>query len=222
VGDGVKKIISASILSADFKSLGVDLRAAEEAGVDWIHFDVMDGAFVPNISFGIPVLASIREATKLPFDVHLMILDPLRYAKHFRQAGADIITVHAEATPDLPAALEEIRKSGAKAGVSLNPKTPFEMVRQHLPLTDLLLIMAVEPGFGGQSFDTSVLPKINEARKAIDRSGCKTLIEVDGGVNDKTAKAISDAGCDAIVAGSYIFKHPKGIAYSTETLRKSI
>jgi ribulose-phosphate 3-epimerase len=216
------KLIAASILSADFKRLGEEIRGAERAGVDWIHFDVMDGCFVPNISFGIPVLASIRDATKMPFDVHLMILDPQRYVSAFRQAGADIITVHAEACVDLPGCVDAILKTGAKAGVSINPQTPHDKIIPLLPKLDLLLFMGVEPGFGGQRFDASVLDKIRQARKAVDERRLKALIEVDGGVNEETAADISKAGADVFVAGSYIFTHRKGISQAVSELRKRI
>jgi len=218
----MRKLIAASILSADFSRLGEELKAAESAGADWVHFDVMDGRFVPNISFGIPVLESIRPVSRLTFDVHLMIAEPQKYVAQFRKAGADYITVHAEACEDLVACLRGIRRLGAKAGVSLNPKTPVEKALQAIPDADLILFMGVEPGFGGQKFDETVIPKIKAARKAVDAGKHRALIEVDGGVNDETAEAISKAGADVFVAGSYLFKNKQGLKHAIAELRKRI
>ena len=218
----MRKLIAASILSADFSRLGEEVKRAHKAGVDWIHFDVMDGCFVPNITLGVPVLESIRPVTGLTLDVHLMILDPSRYIRQFRDAGADLITVHVEACTDMMGCVRQIKESGAKAGVSLNPETPLDKVANILPELDLVLFMGVDPGFGGQKFREDILPKIAEARGMIDSKGLATLIEVDGGVNDKTAGAISKAGTDVFVAGSYLFKHPDGVAAAVAELRKRI
>lgn len=216
----MSKIISASILSADFANLGEQIRDVRKAGADWLHIDVMDGCFVPNISLGVPVIASIRKSSNIVFDVHLMILDPQRYIQYFCNAGADYLTVHAEATPELEATLLEIKEYGVKTGVSLNPGTPFEPLKKFLHHIDLLLFMGVEPGFGGQKFKPDILPKIRQARAAIDSYGTKTLIQVDGGVNADTVEDIAKAGCDVFVAGSYIFENKHGMEYAVNTLRE--
>ncbi|MCX6695832.1 MAG: ribulose-phosphate 3-epimerase [Candidatus Altiarchaeota archaeon] len=214
--------IAASILNADFSRLGEEVKAAEKAGVEMIHVDVMDGCFVPNISLGVPVVESLRKVTKLPLDVHLMILDPARYLKQFSDAGADYITIHAEASAKLEEDLKAIKMLGKKAGVSINPKTPLSKIIGVLDKTDLILVMGVEPGFGGQKFNEEVLAKISELRKTIDKQNLKAEIEVDGGVNAKTAKSIADAGADILVIGSAIYRHPSGVKHAVEELRKSI
>jgi len=214
--------IAASILSADFSRLGEEIKAAEKAGVELIHVDVMDGCFVPNISIGIPVVDSIRKVTKLPLDVHLMILDPLRYVKQFSDAGADYITVHAEACTNLEYIISSIRSLGKKPGVSINPQTPLSKLITVVDKIDLALLMSVEPGFGGQKFNENVLQKIIELRKIIDGKKIKAEIEVDGGVNAKTAKSVAKAGADILVAGSALYCHPKGVTFAVDELRKSI
>lgn len=200
-----KPLLAPSILSADFARLGEEIGEAERSGADWIHVDVMDGRFVPNLTMGPPIVRSIRKVTKLPLDVHLMIVEPEKFIPEFAEAGADIITVHVEATAHLHRALEQIRGLGKKAGVSLNPHTPVEMVSHVLELLDLVLVMSVNPGFGGQRFISAVVPKIEALRRVIDSRGLPTLLEVDGGVSEGTAKTVLDAGADVLVAGSAVF-----------------
>ena len=199
------KIIAPSILSADGSRLGEEIAAVETAGADWIHVDVMDGHFVPNLTIGPGLVASIRKTTKLPFDVHLMIENPERYIDAFAEAGSDGITVHAEATVHLHRTVAMIREKGLKAGVSLNPATPLCWVEPVLPDIDLLLVMTVNPGFGGQKFIEGMLPKIAAARRMIDEIAAEILLEVDGGVTLKNIRTIADAGADVLVAGSAIF-----------------
>jgi ribulose-phosphate 3-epimerase len=197
--------IAPSILSADFGRLAEELRAVEAAGADWIHVDVMDGRFVPNITIGPLVVQAVRAATKLPVDVHLMIVEPERYVADFARAGADSISVHAEASPHLHRTLQQIRSLGKKAGVVLNPHTPEDTIRYVLPEADVVLVMSVNPGFGGQKFIPSVLPKLAALRRAIDGAGLLTELEVDGGVAEGTARAVGMAGARVLVAGSAVF-----------------
>lgn len=196
--------IAPSILSADFARLGDEVRAVDEAGADWIHIDVMDGHFVPNISFGPVVMESIRPVTKKPFDVHLMIAPLDRYLEAFAKAGADTITVHAEAGPHLDRSLQTVKALGKRAGVALNPATPLDQIRHVLDRLDLILIMTVNPGFGGQSFIPAMIDKIREARDLV--SGRDIDIEVDGGITAETAPLVVKAGANALVAGSAVFK----------------
>jgi ribulose-phosphate 3-epimerase len=198
-------LIAPSILSADFARLGEDVSAVERAGADWVHVDVMDGRFVPNLTLGPVVVKSLRKVTRLPLDVHLMIVEPERYVDDFASAGADIITVHAEACMHLHRVLQQIRALGKKAGVSLNPHTPEEVIRYVLELTDLVLVMSVNPGFGGQDFIPAVLPKIKNIRAMIQASGRPIHLEVDGGVKPGTARQVIQAGADVLVAGSAVF-----------------
>ncbi len=200
-----RTLIAPSILAADFAQLGEEVRAAEAAGADMIHVDVMDGHFVPNISIGPAVVKAIRPHSKLPFDVHLMIAPVDPYIQQFRDAGADIITVHPEAGPHVHRTLQAIKATGAKAGVSLNPGTPADIIDPVLDMIDLVLVMSVNPGFGGQSFIESALPKIAAIRKKIDASGREIILEVDGGVNAKTAPRVIEAGATALVAGTAVY-----------------
>ena len=199
------KIVAPSILSADFSVLGEEIAAVEAAGADWIHIDVMDGHFVPNITMGPGVVKSLRKMTVLPFDVHLMIENPEQYIQPFAEAGSDRITVHMEALIHLHRTVSQIKELGLKAGVSLNPATPLSFVESILTDIDLLLIMTVNPGFGGQQFIKTMLPKIRQARELIDRFAPAVLLEVDGGVTLTNMPAILKAGADVLVAGASIF-----------------
>lgn len=199
-------IIAPSILASDFSRLGEEIRALEAAGADWIHVDVMDGRFVPNITIGPEVVKAIRPHTKLPFDVHLMIAPADPHLEAFRAAGADWISVHPESGPHLNRTVRRIRELGAKAGVVFNPSTPVEFVEWMLDDVDLLLVMSVNPGFGGQSFMTSQLRKVERLRAMVDRSGLDIVIEVDGGVTPANAGACIDAGATALVAGTAVFR----------------
>lgn len=197
--------IAPSLLSADFADLTEEIRKIEAGGADYLHLDVMDGMYVPNITFGAPVIKSLRKVTKLPFDVHLMIDKPERYIKDFYDAGADIITVHAEATTHLHRTIQLIKSFGIKAGVSLNPATPLNVLDYVLEDIDLVLIMSVNPGFGGQSYIRAMDDKIKTLRKTIDDKNLNIIIEVDGGVKLSNAKELVDMGVDLLVAGSDIF-----------------
>lgn len=198
--------ISASILSADFGNLACELKRAETSGCDMIHFDVMDGHFVPNLSYGVPVLKSIRGCTALPFDVHLMITDPLDFIDAFADAGADHITFHEEIASDPVKVIEKIREKGLGAGISIKPKTPVERVFPLLEKLDMVLIMTVEPGFGGQGFIPETLEKISALRTEISKRGLSTDIEVDGGIGFNTSAKVRAAGANVLVSGSYLFR----------------
>ncbi len=201
----MKNIASASILSADFCNLGKDIERAEQAGCEYIHFDVMDGVFVPNISYGIPILKAVSKIVKGTLDVHLMIIDPIKYVKEFADNGADIITFHSEAESDVNETINAIHSYGKKAGLAIKPNTPVSDIEQYLDKIDMLLVMTVEPGFGGQGFINSTLEKISEAKKIIDSRGLNVPIQVDGGINAETAELVKNAGAEILVAGSYLF-----------------
>lgn len=215
-------LIAPSILNSDLTRIAASLCCLEEAGADFVHLDVMDGRFVPNITIGIPVVASIRAATRLPLDVHLMIDEPERYVQQFVEAGADIVTIHVEATRHPHRALQAIRESGVRAGLALNPGTPVAAAIELLPMCDLVLVMSVNPGFGGQTFIPTSLRRIREMRAAIDGGGGATLLEVDGGISTRTAAAVVEAGADVLVAGTAVFGHEAGVVAAVRGLREAV
>lgn len=202
----MNRIVSPSMLSADFGHLERDTQMIDRSRAEWVHIDVMDGVFVPNISFGFPVLKAITSATKKFMDVHLMIVEPEKYVERFVDAGADLVTFHWEATEDVQRCIDLIRAKGAKVGISIKPKTPVSVLEEILPQLDLVLVMSVEPGFGGQSFIEGSTEKVAELRAMIERQGLETMIEIDGGVSRHNARELYEAGCDALVAGSAVFK----------------
>ena len=207
----MKKIqISPSILSADFSQLGSEIKRLEEGGADLIHVDVMDGHFVPNLTIGPPVIKNLRKYTNLPFDVHLMISPVHEYIENYAEAGADIITIHPEATENLKASINLIKKFGKKVGVSLNPKTEIKTIIDEIDCIDLILVMSVNPGFGGQKFMPEVIDKIKKLKKIKDENNYKFSIEVDGGINFSNSKIVLEAGADILVSGTTVFKENDG------------
>lgn len=197
--------IAPSVLAADFANLQRDIEMINESQADWFHVDIMDGVFVPNISFGMPVLAAINKHAKKTLDVHLMIVDPDRYIKTFKELGTDILTVHYEACTHLHRTIQAIKAEGMQAGVALNPHTPVAVLEDIIQDLDLVLIMSVNPGFGGQSFIENTYEKVRKLKAMIDAKGANVIIEIDGGVNSKNAKALVDAGASALVAGNFVF-----------------
>ncbi len=212
--------IAPSILSADFARLSEEITLVEKGGADWLHLDIMDGHFVPNITFGPPLLKDLRKISSLPFDTHLMIENPDRYLEAFRSAGSDIITVHYEACPHLHRTIQRIKELGAKAGVSLNPATPVSVLERIIQDVDLVLIMSVNPGFGGQSFIPSSIEKLSQAADLIRMKRSSAYLEVDGGIDQHTAKAAVRAGANVLVAGSSVFGSPD-IPSAIQALRAS-
>ena len=201
-------IVSPSLLSADFLHLSKDIEMVNRSQADWFHLDIMDGVFVPNISYGLPVVSQIKKMATKPLDVHLMIVQPERYVAAFHKAGADILTVHYEACTHLHRTIQQIKAQGMKAGVSLNPHTPVSLLEDVIEDIDVVLLMSVNPGFGGQSFIEQTINKVDKLKKLIMESNSHTLIEIDGGVNFETGKRLVNAGADALVAGSFVFNSP--------------
>ncbi|HET9015951.1 MAG TPA: ribulose-phosphate 3-epimerase [Thermomicrobiaceae bacterium] len=214
--------IAPSILTADLARLADAVAELEAAGADYAHLDVMDGRFVPNISIGIPVVAAVSRVTRLPLDVHLMIVEPERYVEQFVQAGAAVVTVQVEACVHLNRVVQQIHAAGARAGVALNPATPLVAVEEILPFADLVLVMSVNPGFGGQEFIPSALSRVTRLRRMIDDSGASALIEVDGGIKASNVRRVVEAGADVIVAGSAVFAPEHSVSEGVAALRAAL
>lgn len=213
--------IAPSILAADFACLGEAIHSAENAGADYIHVDVMDGHFVPNITIGPPVVQCLRRVTDLPLDVHLMIDDPIKYVPAFAEAGADGLTVHIEATPHIHGTLQQIRRLGVRPGITLNPGTPASSISEILPDVDLVLVMTVNPGFGGQGFIERTLSKIQQLRDMLDSIGSEADLEVDGGIHPQTAERVVAAGATVLVAGTAIFRAQDGVVAAVKAIREA-
>lgn len=209
-------IVSPSLLAADFMNLGKEVEMVNRSEAEWVHLDIMDGVFVPNISYRLPVVEQIKKASRKVLDVHLMIVQPERYVEAFRKAGADILTVHAEASTHLHRTLQQIKACGMKAGVALNPHTPVGTLEDIIGEADVVLVMSVNPGFGGQSFIEHAVEKVRKLKHLIVETGSRALIEVDGGVNTETGRRLVEAGADALVAGSFVFRS----AHPEETIRE--
>ena len=214
--------IMPSILAADFRSLGQHIADVDQAGADGIHIDVMDGRFVPNITIGPLIVEAVRDSTTLPLDVHLMIVEPERYLNDFAQAGADIISVHQEACPHLHRTIQQIKQLGKQAGVVLNPSTPLSTLEEILDEVDLILLMSVNPGFGGQSFIETSLSKVQRLRRMLNERGSQAQLEIDGGIDARTAPQVVTAGATMLVAGSAVFRAPGGAAEGVRKLRESM
>ncbi len=214
-------MIAPSLLAANFYNLANDVEMLNNSEADWLHLDIMDGHFVPNISFGFPIISSLKKHTDLPFDVHLMITDPDKYIQKFKDVGADIITVHYEACPHLHRTIQAIKSMGVKAGVSLNPHTPINVLTDIINSVDMVLIMSVNPGFGGQSFIENTYSKLNDLKALMEQKNCKPLVQVDGGVNIQNAGKLYEHGADVLVAGSSVFKAENPIEAIKELRKKN-